>query len=102
MMAKITMPPAEVWDAWASDGNQVARDSVGVRALQLAHVHALAPTAVGFGALVAVCEMLSGLCPKSGRRVLEETVIAYARGAVRGLDGPVHEDGRAWEGTYHG
>ena len=49
--------------------------------------------AAGHGALVAVGEYLAALSGP-GNHVAEQWAMATLRGALRGADGPIHDDGR--------
>ncbi len=55
--------------------------------------------AVALGGIKAAGELLRASTIPEGRVLLEEMAVAYLRGALRGAGGPIHEDGREWEGV---
>lgn len=81
------------------------------RAGELAAFHALMPVlksalegpdaaealAVPLGAAVLACQMARALVPEGNMASLEDMLLATVRGAIRGGEHPVNEDGSAWQ-----
>jgi hypothetical protein len=95
------LPSEDEWIAAGHAGEQAVKDVVC--ATMLDHMtdrhHPATYLAVAFGAVAAVANAARACGASSGHAVLEEYLVAYVRGAMRGADGPAHEDGRPYEGT---
>jgi hypothetical protein len=96
-----TRPPKDEWQAAGEAGERAVKDAVCAAMLAHAtgHHHPATFLAVAFGAIVAVAEAARACGASSGHAVMEEYLVAHVRGAMRGADGPVHEDGQPYEGT---
>jgi len=98
-------PTQEAWDIAAEAGEKVVRDAIvrlvkrmGKRGGSQAN-HALIP-GVLCGALVEITRINRAVCDPAEMHIVEQYWLAYVRGAIRGLDGPVHDDGRPFERAF--
>ncbi|MBR0649543.1 hypothetical protein GXW78_07720 [Roseomonas terrae] len=88
------------WDAIGNRADTAARKALTQLALKAVRKHGSnEPIAlVACGGARAVGELgRIGVLPER-MHLVEEMLVAYLRGAVRGLDHPVHEDGRPRDG----
>jgi len=94
------LPPEAEWQAAGEAGEQAVKDAIC--AAMMAHCgpehHPTTYLAVAFGGIIAVAQAARAAKPEASA-ILEEYLVAYVRGACRGADGPVHDDGRPYEGT---
>lgn len=97
-------PSEEAWNGAAEHGAAVVK--FGMASYANAVIEREDNTALIAGAtLGAVAELgrfSRAMTPATSHGVAEAYMIAYLRGALRGLDGPVHEDGRVFTQAYDG
>ena len=88
------------WQAYALNGQRVTQTALAMEtATLIGHAPCDAPLAIGFGALCAVGEYLRVASDPNGVAVLEQMALAYLRGAIRGADGPVRDNGQPFTGA---
>lgn len=91
-------PDEAAWQAAGETGNRLVRDVLAQYGL--ANPNAELLLATGFGALTAAVEFLVALSNSENSTVLEQWALAYARGAIRGTNGPIHDDGRPMQRAH--
>ena len=88
------------WDHYGNRGDSVVRRALTGWATNLSvSAPAEASLAMGFGALKAVGEYLRVVANPDGIAVLEQNAMAYLRGALRGADGPILDNGKPFIGA---
>lgn len=94
-MPDFIYPTEAAWQRAGERGEQAVRSALGTLGIRMAKPgrnHTLT-VAAGHGALVAIGEYLRTLSG-SDNHVAEQWAMATLRGALRGADGPVHDDGK--------
>ncbi len=88
------------WDTFGNLGDAAVRSALAIGATALPRTApADAPLALGFGAVKAIGEYLRAIANPSGIAVLEQNALAYLRGAIRGEEGPVRDNGQPFTGA---
>jgi hypothetical protein len=95
------LPSEEEWTRASQAGERLVRKhfpDLLLRRLDRG-AHALDSMAVLLGALTTVCDMLYRLSDPNpeAKEAFEVVALYYARGALRGLETPVFEDGTPYE-----
>lgn len=100
-MSIVTQPTEAVWTQATKQGATLLKKSVGKRVLSILedHQNPAIATGVMFGALQEVCAMAAVACPEQNRHVLEQHLLAIVRGAMRGLEHPVQDNGKPFIGV---
>lgn len=98
-----TLPPEEQWQRASKVGERVIRTAIQekiMRRLQRG-AHPYDALAMMFGAMTSLAQATRALSKGTpeATSVLEQNILAYVRGAIRGLDGPVNEDGSPFTGA---
>lgn len=93
------------WDTLGNRADEIARRAVAAFGIKMVRRHdtgaAMVPIVAGTAR--AAGSLARSIVPSESLHLIEDMMLAYLRGAIRGLDGPIHEDGRPWEGTFgHG
>lgn len=91
----------EAWERACRSGENAVRKALGPATMRQIKSGAgtEAHLAPAIGALVAIGDLLFHLSTHGDRWVMETLAVAYLRGAVRGEDAPVNEDGSAYTGA---
>lgn len=94
-------PPPEEWAACAEAAENAVRIALSAALLPFCsdQHHRGTPVAGLFAAISAVTQIARGLGEPHGYPIVEEYLVAYVRGGMRGAEGPIHDDGRPYEGT---
>ena len=101
MTAPSGRPPEAEWTACAQSAENAVLTALSAALLPFCNDrYHRGTTAAGlFAAIAAVTEIARGIGDPSGYPVMEEYLVAYVRGGMRGAEGPIHNDGRPYEGT---
>lgn len=98
------LAPADEWQEAAEAGEAAVRAPLAQACLNYcdAPYHRQTHMAVFFGAAREVAAVALAACAPEGASILEEYLVAYIRSGMRGVDGPIHDDGRPFTGVHHG
>ena len=99
------LPDEATWDALGNKADMVARKALTTLAMKAVKKHGTNAVIglIASGGMRAVAELARIGADPTKMHLAEEMLVAYLRGAIRGLDHPVHEDGRRWSGEFgHG
>lgn len=96
-----SLPPPEEWAACAEAAETAVLTALSAALLPFCgdQHHSGTPAAGLFAAINAVTQIARGIGAPDGYPVMEEYLVAYVRGGMRGAEGPTHDDGRPYEGT---
>lgn len=88
-------PTGDQWQRGGERGERAVRSALGKLGINMMKPGAnhVLTVAAGHGALVAIGGYLRALSGNNNH-VSEQWAMATLRGALRGADGPIHDDGR--------
>lgn len=94
-MREITEEEESAWSRNAAVGTKLVREAMEERVRRRIERGATGVDlmAIYVGAVVECGRVIGALAQPGGLDVVESCIVAYVRGAIRGLDGPVDEDG---------
>lgn len=94
-----SLPPPEEWQSAAESGEAAVRRAMQPVLLSL--LDGRHHPATWMAALLGAAHEIAatGRAATGNPAVMEEYLVAHVRGGCRGADGPIHEDGRPFEGT---
>lgn len=91
----IDYPTESAWQRAGERGERAVRSALATLVIRMAKPgeNAALTIASGYGALVAIGGYLRALSGPDNH-VAEQLAMATLRGALRGAEGPIHDDGR--------